>query len=118
MLEPVDAALDEVARAVDDLVVSPSRRSLACWNDRPGVELPDQIDQPLGIVSAIGQNMTALLSGDQLTGRSDVVPLSRRQEQADRPAGTLDCQIDLRAQAAARAPERLILSPLFAPAAC
>lgn len=118
MLELVDAAFDEIARAVDDLVVTPSRRSLARWNDGLGLDLPDEFDQPLRIVSAVGQNMTAFLSGDELAGRSDIVPLSRCQEQADRPPGALDCQIDLRAQAAARAPERLILSPLFAPAAC
>jgi hypothetical protein len=66
----------------------------------------------------VGQNMAAFLPGDELSGCPDVVPLSRCQEQSDRPAGTLDRQIDLRAQGAARAPERPILSPLFAPAAC
>ena len=118
MLELVDAALDKIARAVDDLVVPPSRRSLARWNDGLGVDLPNEFDQPLRVVSAVGQDMAAVLSGDELTGCSDIVPFSRRQEQADWPTGTLDRQIDLRAQAAARSPERLILSPLFAPAAC
>jgi len=118
VLELVDAALDEIAGAVDFLIVTTPRRSLARWNDRLGVGLPDQFDQPLRVVSAVGQNMAAFLPGDELSGCPDIVPLSRRQQQADRPPGTFDRQIDLRAQAAARAPERLILSPLFAPAAC
>ena len=118
MFELVDTTFDQVTCAIDSLVVSALARSFAGRNDRYGLHLSYEIDQPLSVVGAVCQNLAAALSGNELSGCQDIVSLSRGQEQADGPAGTLDGQIDLRTQAAARAPERLILSPLFAPAAC
>jgi len=118
VLEFVDAALDEVPLAIDCFVVAPSRRTFARWNYSFRANPLDEIDHPLGIVSFVGEYMTTLLARDELLRRKDVVSVPSLQEQPKRTTGAFDREVDLAAQSAARAPERLILSPPFAPAAC
>jgi hypothetical protein len=47
-----------------------------------------------------------------------VVDLACRGDQTQRVAQSIDGDVDLGGQATARAPDRLILTPPFAPAAC
>jgi hypothetical protein len=55
---------------------------------------------------------------DQRLGLRAVMDLTGRGDQAQRVAESIDGDVDLGGQAAARAPDRLILNPPFPPAAC
>jgi hypothetical protein len=55
---------------------------------------------------------------DQVLGLEDVVHLAARQDEANGIAKRINARTDLGAQAAARTPDRLIVAPPFAPAAC
>ena len=58
-------------------------------------------------------------TADQVFGLEDVVHLAWGQDEADGIAEGIDTNVDLRTQAAARTPDRLIFAPpFFAPAAC
>jgi hypothetical protein len=54
----------------------------------------------------------------QVLGLGDVVPLPRCQDETQRIAQGIDGNVDLAGQPAPRAPDGLIPSPPFAPAAC
>ena len=55
---------------------------------------------------------------DQGFGLRAVVDLAGRRDQSQWVAESVDGDVDLGGQAAARAPDRLILKPPFPPAAC
>ena len=57
-------------------------------------------------------------AADEVLGLQDVVDLASRQDEANWIAERIYAHTDLRAQAAARAPDRLIFAAPFAPAAC
>jgi hypothetical protein len=57
-------------------------------------------------------------TADQILGLANVVHLARGQDEAKWIAERVHARADLRAQAAARTPNRFIFAPPFAPAAC
>ncbi len=72
----------------------------------------------IGIIGHVGEEVLAWQAGDQALGLGDVANLTAGEDEAQRIAQTIDGDMDLARQAAARASDGLILSPLFAPAAC
>ena len=84
MLEFVDAAFDQVACAIRRAIVS----ALAAAGRDHGFDatISKKVDEPVGIVSAIGKDMAATLVDDELSGTSNVVALPRCEQQPDRPA--------------------------------
>ena len=72
----------------------------------------------VGVVGLIGDDVRGDKAVDQGFGLGAVVDLAGSCDQAQRVAQSIDGDVDLGGQAAARAPDRLILNPPFAPAAC
>ena len=73
----------------------------------------------IGVVALVGEQVFEGQTADQSLGLANVVDLAWGQDEADRIAESIDADIDLGAQAAARTPDRLIFAPPFwAPAAC
>ncbi len=119
MLELVEVALDEVALAVD----APADRAMdAALAGRRNVGLgaapADEIEQGVGVIAAVGDDVAALEAGEQMRSGLEIVGLSGGQHQTHRQAALVDEGVDLGAQSATRAADGVILAPFFPPAAC
>ena len=119
MLDLVEEPLDQVAILVDILVVGDGLRARAVGgHDCLASSGRNHGTQAVGVVARVGDELVEIEAGDQCFGLVDVVDLAGRQDEAQRVAERIDRGVDLRAQAAARAPDRLCIAPPFAPAAC
>jgi len=119
MLDFVEEALDQIALLVDMLVIRDGLRSRSGRrNDRLGTGLCDARTKPIGVITPVGQQMFERQAADEVLGLDNVVHLAASQDEADGIAKRIHAGADLGAQAAARTPDRLILAPPFAPAAC
>lgn len=120
MLDFVDEPLDQIAVAVDVLVIWDGLRSSAArWDHGLGTSFCDSGAKAIGIKAHISEQVLERKTADQVFGLEDVVYLTGGQNEADGIAEGIHPHVDLRAQAAARTPDRLIFAPpFFAPAAC
>jgi len=118
MFDLAEEAFDEVAFFVDVAVVRDRRRARGCgWYDRLSPEgqiCPD----PVGVICLIGDDVLGREAFNQGFGLRAVVDLAGSEKKADRIAERIDGDVDLGAQPAARAAERLNVGPPFPPAAC
>lgn len=120
LLEPVEKALDEVARLVAMPVDRAWTQSVAArGNDGLGATRFDDVDQCIAVVAFVGDDR---FGGDVLNQGGALAHIGRLaagQDQAQRIAQCVNAGVDLGAQPAARAADRLIASVfLAAPAAC
>jgi hypothetical protein len=120
VLDLVDEAFDQVTLLVEGLVVRNSLRSRAAGRNHGfGAAFCDSGAKPVGIIALVGKHVFAGKAADESLGLANVVDLAWSQDEADGIAESVDADIDLGAQAAARTPDRLIFAPpLWAPAAC
>ena len=71
------------------------------------------------VKALISEQVLERKTTNQVFGLDDVMHLPWGQNEADRIADGIHANVDLRTQAAARTPDRLIFAPPFlAPAAC
>src|SRR3974390_1748289 len=119
MLDFIEEPLDQVALLVDVLVVWDGLRSRAGRRDyRLAPSLSNAGTKAIGVEPSIGQQLVERQTADQILGLEDVVRLAWGQNEANGITQRVHARADLRAQAAARTPDRLIFAPPFAPAAC
>lgn len=78
----------------------------------------DKFEQGIGIVAAIGNDMTALQAVEKMWCGSQVMGLAGGQHEPDRQAVLIDERVYLGAQSATRAADGVIFAPFFPPAAC
>ena len=78
----------------------------------------DQLEQGVGVVASIGDDMAAFEASQQLRGGAQVMGLSGGQQQSDRQAILVDDGVDLGAQSSTRTANGVIFAPFFPPAAC
>jgi len=119
MLDLVDEALDAVAQAVGvrvvgDLGRAPPQR----WDHGVDLGLGEMCSEAIVVVALVGDQADEREPVDQGEGLGRLVHLSCRQDQPKRMAEGIDGDVDLGAQAAARAADGLTLRPPCAPAAC
>lgn len=131
LLEPVDQPFDDVALAVGRAVEADAAARLGAeaGDDRADPAAPQVgADRPAGVAlvadDPLGAEAGAAAArppdGPALQQRGDLgrlVPLPRRQDDADGLAGALGPEVDLGREAAAAAAEGLVAAPFFAPAA-
>jgi hypothetical protein len=79
---------------------------------------PDQVEQCVGVIAAVGDDVTAFEAGEQERSRAQIVVLSGGQHQPHRQAVFIDQGIDLGTQSSTRTADGVILAPFFPPAAC
>src|SRR5882762_5619521 len=95
---------------------------MACERERldgMSVDFCDGGSKAIGIVAFVGEQVFEGKTADQALSLADIVDLACGQDEADRIAEGVDADVDLRTQAAARTPDRLIFAPPFwAPDAC
>jgi hypothetical protein len=119
MLEPVEAAFDQMPFLVERVIEREGASPGRVRGDDGGRLLGiDCIAKMSGIVSGVSDHNFGRQALDQLVGLGDVVSLPGTHPNPHRIAEAADRKVDFAAQAAARAPDSLILSPPFAPAAC
>ena len=120
MLDFVDEPLDQITVLVDVLVIRNGLRSGAArWDHGLRTALRDTGAKPIGVKTHISEQVLERETADQIFGLEDVMHLARGQDEADGIAESIHAKVDLRTQAAARTPDRLIFAPPFlAPAAC
>ena len=89
------------------------------WNVRPCLAVRDHLAQSVGVVALVGQQQSAFEQiGDHLGRAGDVGVLARCQLELDGSAFLVDERVDLGREAASRAAQTTILTPLFAVAPC
>jgi len=120
VFQPVEEALDEIAEAVDGM----SDRSLLLaialgWDVRPRAVPGDQIEDGLGVVSAISDRVDGGLEALEQSRHGGLVGcLAGGQEEPDRQAIGINHGVDLGAQSSTRTANGVIRTPFFPPAAC
>jgi hypothetical protein len=113
MLDLVEEALDQIAFPVDVLVVWDGLRPGAGrWNHGFCAGFCDASAKPISVVAFVGQ-MIEGYAADQILDLEDVVHLASCQDEANGIAKRIYARTDLRAQAAARTPDRLSSLPLL-----
>jgi hypothetical protein len=91
---------------------------LARGDYRAGTGLRDDVDQRCGVVGLVGNHGLCRHAREDALGLRHIVGLTRRQCPTGQTAQTFDQRMNLGAQSAPRAPERLIAVFFAAPAAC
>ena len=119
MLDPIDEEFDQMALLVELAIVEDCARTAGVGRDHGGYVAVCQVGaKPVGVEGFIGKEVLARQTGDQRFGLGRLVRLSGGVEQPQHVPQRIDCDVDFRAQAAARPPDRLFLNPPFPPAAC
>src|SRR3954453_3424847 len=115
MLDLVEEPLDQVAFLVDVFVVRQGSRSGGDrWDDSLCPSFCNAGAKMIGVEAFVGQEMIEGQAGDQVLGLQDVVHLAGSENEGNRIAERVHTRAYLRAQAAARTPDRLIFAPPFA----
>jgi hypothetical protein len=114
VLELAEEALDQVALPVDAAIDGARNQALArSRNVGFGAGRPDQIEQRVGVVAAVGDDMAASEAGEQIRRRTQIVRLSGGQHEPHWQAVFIDDGVDLGAQSATRTADGAILAPPF-----
>jgi hypothetical protein len=98
VLDFQEEALDEVALAIKGVVAGDLRRCCPGWDDRYGILVFNGLPQGLGIVALVTQDIVGGKISDQGFSLSDIARLSRRQDEAERIAQSVDDGMDLSGQ--------------------
>jgi len=101
VLDFQEEALDQVALAIKGVVAGDLRRCCSGRDDRHGILAFDGLPQGLGIVALVPQDMVGGKISDQGLSLSDIAHLSRRQDEAERIAQSINDGMDLGRQPAA-----------------
>src|SRR3954451_20151493 len=122
LLQFGEEVLDQVAGLVEVLVVRAQLLAVRLGRDHGRLAcLRERLEHSLlGIVGLVGDQRGSGEVGQQRVGPLQVVRLPRREGGAGRVAERVDQAVDLRARAAAAAPDRLVAPAAFwgAPALC
>lgn len=119
MFEFTETTLDEMAFLIErrvDWGLLCARRIVR--NDGGCAEFGDHRAKVVGVVGGVREDEVGLEAVKQPPRLRRVAGLAGRQQEPHRQSQSADSQMDFCAQAAARAADRLILSPPFAPEAC
>ena len=122
LLQLGEEVLDQVACLVEVLVVGPGFFAVALGRDhRCLAGLRQRLEHSLvGVECLVGDQSVGSEFGQQGVGTLQIMCLPGREGQAGRVAQRIDRGVDLRAQAATAAPDRLVVGAVFlaAPALC
>lgn len=119
MLELAEEAFDQITLAVNAPIDGTVHKALAGRGDVGlGAAGSDQVEQSIGIIAPVGDDVTAFEAHEQEGCRAQVVVLSGGQDKPYWQAVFIDQSIDLGAQSSTRTADGVILAPFFPPAAC
>lgn len=119
LLETAEEPLDQVAVPIEMGVERALIFPVGAWRDNGLSALgPDGRDKRIGIVTLVRNHRLGGDSLDQRRGAFDVRNLARRQDDAQRIAQGIDCNMQLGGQPAARPADLLGARFFWAPAEC
>ena len=121
LLEPCEEVLDQVARLEELAVIVSADLAIGLGRDHSGLAgRGEWRNHPfVGVEGFVGDQGVGLHGGQKMIGTDQIMRLTAGQEEADRIAKGVDQGMDLGAQSAARAADRLVLAGFFcAPALC
>ena len=115
----IDEALDQMAFLVEFGVMGEGLSAGAVSGDHGGDVAAGQVcPEGVGIEGLVGDEDLDRDASDQRCGLGALMHLAGGEAHAQRIAERIDGDVQLGTQPAARAPDGVILSPPFAPAAC
>ena len=121
LFQATDHALDPVPQPVNIAVERPARRTVALERDHR-LDATDQqiLAQPVRIISLVTEKplRPPLPKGEQIGGGPEIMNLATGEVERQRLAGRVGTNVNLGAEAASGATERLPAGGFFAPAAC
>jgi len=119
LFDATEEIFDEMAPFVDLAVERDGPVAAAPWRDDGGGTVGgDAIAQRRRIEGLVAEESRIGEIRQQVVDAVDIVALAGKEDEAHQIAEGVDQGGDLRRQATARAPDRLILSPPFAPVPC
>ena len=121
LLDLGEEVLNQMARRIKLSVIVARHGPVGSWRDHCDLAGRGQwLKEPfISVERFVGDQRIGLHRGQQVVCPRQVVCLAASQEEVDRVAQRIDQGVDLGAQSAARAPDRLILADFFcAPALC
>ena len=119
MFELAEEALDQIALSIDASIDGAMHDALAGRRDVCfGASCPDQVEQCVGVIGTIGNDMLALEAFEKVWRGANIMCLTCGQYQPNRKAILVDKSVDLGAQSATRAADGVIFAPFLPPAAC
>ena len=120
MLELVEEALDEVALAIDSLLpAEPFVAPAHIGNVGDGTAGLDVSPEAVGIIGLVGDDDRASLEiGQERFSGRQIVGLSRRDQDSERPALTVDESMDFGREPSSTAPHATIATVFLTPEAC
>ncbi len=119
ILEPSEAALDDVALLVNLLVVAELLVATGfARDDGPNSALFEEISNRIGIIAFVGkQFFDAWNEADAVFRHHAIGGVAWRENEDPGPAKLVDYRMDLAVAAALRSPDRLKICPPFPPLA-
>lgn len=118
LLELADGALDDVAPFIDGRVeVSRSAHARALRDDGPGADRLEMVEDGMGVIGLVGDDMVCSKAGDERQGIGRVAGLAAGEEEADRPAEAVDRYVPFARQSSSGTPQSLVFDPPFWPVA-
>jgi hypothetical protein len=121
LLEPGEEVLDQMACLEQVLVVVAAHFPVSLGRDHHGLARGEEWvdDTLLGIECLVGDERLGLHRRQELVGANEIMRLAAGEGEPNRIAQRIDQGVDLGAQSAARATDRLVLTGFFwAPALC
>jgi hypothetical protein len=119
VLELVEEALDEVAFAIEREIALTLGFSVGLWRNHRSDSSPgERVDQWIGVVGLVAEQGAGIDGVDQRLGASQIVALTRREDQFDGIAQRIDKSVDFGSQSAARSADGLFAVFFRAPALC
>jgi len=88
------------------------------WNGSFSAFVGNGLADVVGVIGGVSNDNVGRRALQKWLSLWSIALLASREDEAHRTPQTTHCQVDLGAQAAARASDSLILSPPFAPLAC
>ena len=115
----VDETLDAVPQFVGRLVIGQLFPAKNTGRDNGiALDLNEKGAKVVGVIALVSDEADQRQTVDQRDGLYRLVDLAGSEDKSEWAAGSIDSDVDLGAEAAARAADCLILGPPFAPAAC
>jgi hypothetical protein len=119
MFKLAEEALDQIALSVDALVDRTVDDPLSCRRDMGfGAAGSDQIEERIGIVTSIGDDVAAFEAFEQEGCGAQVMGLAGGQHEPHWQPIFIDQGVDFGAQSSTRTTDGVIFAPFFPPAAC
>lgn len=113
-----DGSLDPVAFLVDFRIEgTASVHAGALRDDRDGADRLDMVEDGMGVIGLVGDDVPGPHAGDESKGMGGVIGLAAREDEAQGPAKSIDRDMPFAGQSTSGTPQSLVFDPPFWPVA-